>query len=58
MAVKCAGQSDRRLESKYKAVSIDGKYNGDVSDEQYNNIMLLNFPLLKRLGCKHKKRIL
>ncbi|HOQ37284.1 MAG TPA: DUF5050 domain-containing protein [Acetivibrio sp.] len=38
------GNPTGRLESKYKAVSIDGKYNGDVSDEQYNNIMLLNFP--------------
>jgi hypothetical protein len=38
------GNPTGKFESKYRAVSIDGEYTGDVSDEQYNNIMLLNFP--------------
>lgn len=38
------GNPTGKVESKYKAVSIDGKYTGDVSDEQYNNMMFLNFP--------------
>jgi len=38
------GNPTGKVESKYNAVSIDGKYTGDVSDEKYNNIMYLNFP--------------